>query len=213
MTTDSTEYTSTSTYPANETLYWRVRGNDTNTRHPGLNWSAVQTFKRTLPVPSPLSSNPFSTTVIPSLGWSPVTGAVGYEEHWEEPDGKSKVFKTESPADALVWWAGPGVWRWQVRALFPTGVAGALVPGAFTPLQPIAHTVVPPTGAVGVKSGGRIVISWEPQAYAKQYEVAISANETFSPASRDRQSHESDELGAQPGADEEVRTHDRCTGM
>ena len=39
----------------------------------------------------------------------------------------------------------------------------------------------PPSNAIGVKSGSRIVISWAPQAYAKQYEVAISTSETFSP--------------------------------
>ncbi len=125
VTTDSTSYTSSSTYPANETIYWRVRANDVNTHHPGLNWSAVQTFKRTLPVPQPLASNPFSSTAIPVLGWTAVTGAVGYEEHDEEPNGKTKDFQVGSPAETASLWAGPGIWRWKVRALFPTSLGAS----------------------------------------------------------------------------------------
>ncbi len=54
--------------------------------------------------------------------------------------------------------------------------------GSFYGPLAFAHTrPLRPSNAVGVKSGSRIVISWAPQAYAKQYEVAISASETFSP--------------------------------
>jgi hypothetical protein len=44
----------------------------------------------------------------------------------------------------------------------------------------LAHTVDPPAGAVGFKSGARIVISWNPEPYAKEYEVEISTTDTFS---------------------------------
>src|SRR5207244_2317023 len=39
VTTTSTAYTSVANYPANSTLFWRVRASDTNARNPGLNWS------------------------------------------------------------------------------------------------------------------------------------------------------------------------------
>jgi hypothetical protein len=186
--TDSTAYTSSSTYPADSTLYWRVRANDANT-HPnrkGLNWSQVQTFRRTLPVPAPAADNVTSSEAIPVRSWTPVTGAVAYDVHVELPDGTRKDFTTRSPAITSTQWDGPGFFRWQVRAEFPTSGL-ATVPGAyFEPPQPLAHTVAPPAGAVGVKSGSRIVISWRPQAYAKQYQVAISTSETFKPAIQSR---------------------------
>jgi hypothetical protein len=56
ITTDSTAYTSSSTYPSNITLYWRVRAD--NAKGAGLNWSSAQTFRKTLPVPSPTAGTP-----------------------------------------------------------------------------------------------------------------------------------------------------------
>lgn len=180
VTTDSTAYTSSSTYPAYETLYWRVRANDTNPHHPGLNWSAVQTFKRTLPAPAPLASNPTSGEAIPALEFTPVPGATAYDVHVEQPNGTTKDFKSRSTSFTAQKWEGPGVWRFSARAEFPTS-GSTTVPGSYYAPQPFAHTVAPPTGVRGVKAGSRIVISWNPQAYAKQYEVAISTNERFNP--------------------------------
>lgn len=177
--TDSTSYTAAKTYPANTTLYWRVRANDVNEdNHEGLNWSAQQTFKRTLPTPVPSSSNPTSTESIPAFDFSAVTGATGYEVHVEEPDGLSKEFSFDSTAFTPTEWYGPGVWRWQVRAQFPTNGFGS-VPGPYSAPQAVAHTEGKPSGVVGEKSGSRIVISWNPVPYAKEYEVEISDVNTF----------------------------------
>jgi hypothetical protein len=44
VTTDETAYTSSTTYPPNTVLYWRVRADDWIGQ--GLNWSAVQTFTK-----------------------------------------------------------------------------------------------------------------------------------------------------------------------
>jgi hypothetical protein len=179
VTTASTAYTSVATYPADTTLYWRVRANDANKR--GLNWSAKQAFSHTLPVPTPAPSNLTGGEAIPVLTWTPVTGATGYDVHVEQPDGTTRDFTSASPAFTATEWAGPGNWRWQARAEFPKGVAGT-IPGGYFSLRPFAHTIGLPTGASGVRSGSRIVISWHPQAYAKQYEVAISTSETFRPS-------------------------------
>jgi hypothetical protein len=178
--TDSTSYTSSSTYPANATLYWRVRANDADEHleHEGLNWSPTQTFRRTLPAPSPSAGNPTSGQAIPILTWDPVPGATAYEVHGEQPDGSTKEFTFDSTAFTASEWDGPGIWRWQVRALFPTSGFGT-VPGPYFAPQPFAHTMDPPAGAVGVKSGSRIVISWEPEPYAKEYEIQIATTDTF----------------------------------
>jgi hypothetical protein len=178
-TTDSTAYTSSATYPAYGTLYWRVRANDAAKVHEGLSWSATQSFTRTLPLTSPLGTTPSESEQIPVLSWQPVLGAVGYGIHIEQPGGTTKNFTTESTAFTATEWDGPGIWRWQVQALFPTSNSSTVSGGYFAP-QSLAHTVAQPRGATGVKSGARIVISWDPQAYAKEYEVAISTNETFS---------------------------------
>jgi hypothetical protein len=179
VTTDTTAYTSSATYPAFATLYWRVRGNDLNKHHPGLAWSSTQTFTRGLPTPQPLASNPRGGEAIPVLSWTAVPGALGYEVHAEQPDGTTKDFKVESTAFTVTQWDGPGVWRWQARALFPTATAAPVAGGYFEP-QPFAHTLGPPPNARGTKSGSRIVISWSPEAYANKYEVGLSTDEAFS---------------------------------
>jgi hypothetical protein len=178
--TDSTAYTSSSTYPADVTLYWRVRANDTNTRNEGLNWSSVQTFRRTLPVPSPAAGNPTVSEAITALSWTPVTGATAYDLHVEQPDGTTKDWTVDSTSATPTEWTGPGIWRWQVRSEFPTG-GFTTVPGGYSTLQSLVHLFAAPTGAVGVKSGGRIVVSWNAEPYAREYEVQVSTSDTFSP--------------------------------
>lgn len=178
VTTDSTAYTSFSTYPADATLYWRVRANDVN-KH-GLNWSAPQVFRHILPAPAWLASNLTSGETIPALEFTPVPGASAYDVHVELPNGTTKDFKSRSTSFTAEKWEGPGVFRFSARAEFP-GSGSSTVPGSYYAPQPFAHTTAPPPGALGVKTGSRIVISWNPHAYAKQYEVAISTNERFTP--------------------------------
>ena len=47
---------STTTYPAQSTLYWRVQANDYNTN--ALTWSSTGTFKQVLPTPQSLRTAP-----------------------------------------------------------------------------------------------------------------------------------------------------------
>jgi hypothetical protein len=177
--TDSTAFTSSSTYPANVTLYWRVRANDANSHNEGLNWSPVQTFRRTLPVPTPSPENATSGQGIPVRAWSPVLGAIGYQVHVEQPDGTTEDGKVASTAFTPTRYYGTGIWRWQVRAMFPSSGFGSVTGGYFAP-QPFVRTLAPPTGAAGIKSGSRITISWNPDQYAREYQVDFSTNETFS---------------------------------
>jgi hypothetical protein len=175
VTTDATAYTSSSTYPADTVVYWRVRANDWNGQ--GLNWSSTQTFVRRLPVPSP---TPGATggSGIPPLSWTPVQGAISYDMHVEQPDGATKDFNFESPSATIVKYYGTGIWRWQVRAEFPTGLGGK-VAGGYSAPQPFLLTLEPPSGARGVKTGTRLVVSWNPDPAAKQYEVEVSTTDGF----------------------------------
>src|SRR5204863_3744439 len=65
VVTDATAFTSSSTYPADSTLYWRVRANDE--RGIGLTWSNIETFTRQLPAPQPDTDNPTGGRTIPLL--------------------------------------------------------------------------------------------------------------------------------------------------
>jgi hypothetical protein len=174
--TDATAYTSNSTYPADRQLYWRVRANDWTGQ--GLNWSATQTFVRSLPVPVPSQHNATRGEPIPVLNWAPVQGATGYEVHVDWVNGTTSNLSLTAPAFTPVAWYGVGVWRWQVRADFPT-TTGASATSGYSPSQVFVRTLNPPTGAHGVKSAHRLVISWNPDPAAKQYEVDVSSTDGF----------------------------------
>jgi hypothetical protein len=176
--TDSTAYTSSSTYPPSVVLYWRVRANDTNTHTEGLHWSAVQTFRRTLTTPTP-TGNPAGGQAIPVLSWTPVTGAIAYEVHIELANGVTKDLTVHSTSFTPTETYGPGIWRWGVRAAFPTNSFGTISSGYSEP-SPFVATLAPPGGAVGVKAGSRTTISWTPDPYAREYEVQIATSDTFS---------------------------------
>lgn len=186
-TTAATAYTSSSTYPAGVPLYWRVRANDW--RGQGLKWSCAngidyhgcppQSFFRTLPAPGSPTSNPFGGESIPVLNWSPVPGAVGYELHVDKVNGQATTISVPAGAGTPTEWYGVGVWRWQVRADFPGMVSGQTVTGSFSGLQAFVRTLTGPGGARGVKSGPRLVISWNPDPAAKRYQVDLSTTDSF----------------------------------
>jgi hypothetical protein len=177
VTTDSTAFTSSSTYPADIVLYWRVRANDWTGQ--GLNWSVVATFRRTLPIPVPAANNPTGGQAIPALSWAPVQGAVSYDLHVDQQDGTTRDFTVNSTSFTPTLFYGVGVWRWQVRADFPTANF-TTVAGGYSPLQTFVRKIAPPAGAVGTKSGTRIVLSWHPDLAAKQYQVDLSTTNGFS---------------------------------
>jgi hypothetical protein len=177
VTTDATAYTSSSTYPADTVLYWRVRANDWTGQ--GLNWSPARTFVRRLPVPTPAASAPTTSTGIPPISWSPVLGAISYDIHVEQPDGTHSDFSSESSTATFEKYWGTGIGRWQVRAEFPTSAAGGKVAGGYSPPQSILLTLAAPRSARGVKAGSRFVVSWAADANAKRYQVEISTTTGF----------------------------------
>jgi hypothetical protein len=177
ITTDATAYTSSSTYPADTVLYWRVRGNDTNGQ--GLNWSQVGTFTRRLPASSPAAGNPTAGDGLPPVSWAAVPGAISYDVHIDQGDGTSTDSTVDSTAFAPTERHGIGTIHWQVRPVFPTTSFSKVTGGFFAP-QPFLLSLGPPTGARGVKTGSRLVISWNPDGAAKQYQVDVSTTDGFS---------------------------------
>jgi hypothetical protein len=180
VTTTSTAYTSSSTYPADTLIYWRVRASVEATKpqtDPKLTYSETQTFQRRLPAPDPAGGNPAGGSDIPVLSWTPVEGAVSYGLHVDQSDGTAKDFTLESTSFTPTQFYGTGIWRWRVRANFPAKT-GSVSSGYFAPQQYV-RTIPAPTGARAVKTGSRLLIFWDPNRIAKRYKAEISSTSGF----------------------------------
>jgi hypothetical protein len=174
--TDGTAYTSNSTYPADTALYWRVRANDWAGQ--GLNWSPTQSFVMRLPAPTLDPLGPTTLLGIPPITWSYVQGAIGYEMHVEQPGGKGEDFAIESPSASVISYYGTGIAHYQVRATFPTSGA-TKVSGPYSRKESTLLLLSAPRNVRGVKTGSRLLITWQPEADAKQYEVQIGTTSGF----------------------------------
>jgi hypothetical protein len=170
--TGSTGYVSTTTYPAQSTLYWRVQANDAQDR--ALTWSSTGTFKQVLPVPHPVAGTT-SGDVIPTLRWTPVNGAIGYDVHVVLPDGSPKDFHVFTPAMVPVGLAGAGAFHWQVRADFSGAGAGpysALV-SFERDLNPVTHTAL-------ARNSHAMIFSWQGRPGLEEYIVQVASRPDFS---------------------------------
>ncbi|MEP6909497.1 MAG: hypothetical protein ABI896_03580 [Actinomycetota bacterium] len=178
VTTGSTSYTPFTTHPADTTLYWRVRADDENLI--GLNWSAVRTFQRRLPTPTPSSTNVMSSDFTPAWTWSNVTGASGYTFSMDGPTGEHQEWPSlRMPTVAFVYLFGPGIWRWRVRAEFPK-VSYGTVAGPWSSYVPFTRTLSEPSGAKTGQSGNHVLLAWNWKLGAKNYRVQVSSTPDFS---------------------------------
>jgi hypothetical protein len=176
VTTNATGYTSSTNYPADSALYWRVRANDEN--KVGLSWSWVGTFVRRLPAPVPDSDNPTSGETIPVLSWSPVQGATSYDLHVDQSDGTTRDFTLRSHSATPIIFYGTGVWHWQVRARFPKSGFGE-TPGPYFRPQPYARRIDIPPGPSHINEPHRMLLSWDPARMVKEYRVQLSNTSSF----------------------------------
>jgi large repetitive protein len=180
QTTDSTAYTSNTTYPADTVLYWRVRADaEDGSGVVGLAWSAPLTFQRQLPAPTPDPSNPTGGPSIPTLAWSPIPGAVSYDVHVEEADGDARNFPNlPSHAFTPTKMTGVGIFRVQARANFPTP-SGSVVHGPYSPLMSFARTIPEPGGATTDSGPSHVLLGWNARAGAKEYRVEVAGRPDF----------------------------------
>jgi hypothetical protein len=174
--TASTAYTSSTTYPADSELFWRVRADDENGL--GLAWSSVGTFRRRLPIPVPSPDNPTRGETFPVLSWSPVPGAVSYDFHLEEEDGDKTDFTVRATAASFTTLYGLGNFRWQVRANFPKLLFGT-VSGGWSPVQTFTRFIDPPSAARLTSDRTRVLLTWDPSPAAKRYLVEFSETNSF----------------------------------
>jgi len=176
VTTDSTAYSSNTTYPADTVLYWRVRANDENGI--GLSWSTAGSFQKTLARPDG-SGNAAQGDTIPTWTWSAVPGAVAYDIAVDLPNGTHREldgFRTPAFTPTLMY--GTGIFRWSVRAEYPHAPYG-FTPGPWSSSYPFAKTIREPTGAHAESANDSLVLVWSPKPGAKRYRVQLSGTQDF----------------------------------
>jgi hypothetical protein len=181
VTTDSTAYSSNTTYPADTTLYWRVRANDENGI--GLTWSsavtASGTFRKRLATPVGSAGNPTQGDAIPTWTWNVVPGAVSYDVSADLPDGThTDLTGRRTPAVTPVLMYGTGIFHWRVRAEFPRSPFG-LTPGPYSTTYSFTRTIREPTGAHADFDRDHVLLSWDSKSGARRYRVQISGTPDF----------------------------------
>jgi hypothetical protein len=189
VTTDSTAYTSDTSYPADTVLYWRVRAEDEN--HVGLSWSCerdaaagctagnTKKFRKLLRKPEVTSKLIETGDYIPTWTWKPTAGAVSYDVAADLPDGTHRDLKgIRTPAFTPTLMYGTGVFRWSVRANFPT-LTSRPISGPYSDTASFTRTIGEPGGAHADVSKKHILLLWEPKAGAKAYNVEISERRDF----------------------------------
>jgi hypothetical protein len=175
--TNSTAYTSETTYEADKVLYWRVRPlDDTNT---ALTWSETRTLQRKLPKPVWDSGLPTAGATTPTFTWAPITGAISYDISADLPDGTHKQFNDLSAA-ALTWvfFYGVGPFDQQVRANFPS-MTGTPTHGPWSTTHRFTRTIPAPANPIASVSKSGLSFSWQPRAEAREYRLQVSKTSDF----------------------------------
>lgn len=178
VTTDSTAYTTNTTYPADTVLYWRVRADDEN--GVGLTWSTTGTFQKKLAAPALSASNPTAGEFLPVWQWSPVDGAASYDIQLDKPNGDSQTFTGyQTPAGSFKTLTGTGIFHWRVRAEFPNQNFGT-TPGPWSATGAFTREIGEPGGLKTDAAPDHVLFSWNPKFGVKQYRVEVSGRPDFS---------------------------------
>jgi hypothetical protein len=176
VTTASTAYTSSTSYPADTLLYWRVRADDENLV--GLRWSDVGSFQRRLPIPVPTFDSA-AGDMFPLMSWSAIQGAVSYRLAVDEPDGEHFEYDDfRSAAASFSKMTGTGIAGIRVRANFPTKT-GLTTAGPWSSTVQFTRTMGEPTGAATDASTDHLVFMWDAKPSTKQYRVLVANREDF----------------------------------
>jgi protein-S-isoprenylcysteine O-methyltransferase Ste14 len=175
--TNSTAFTSNTTYPADTVLYWRVRADDENLI--GLTWSTTGTFQKRLETPRPSPANPTRGDYIPTWTWDPVPGSVSYDVQVDLPDGTQRTlsgFRTAAMTPIVMY--GTGVFRWRVRANYPRQPFGT-VTGPYSGTHVFTRTIAEPTGVRSEAGSKYPLLLWDPKPGPKSYRLQVSKRADF----------------------------------
>ncbi|MDX6484458.1 MAG: large repetitive protein, partial [Gaiellaceae bacterium] len=181
VTTSSTAYTSSTPYPVDTVLYWRVRAEQLQVlkgSRVDLRWSDVGSFRRRLPAPALAADIPLKGELPPALTWTPVPGAISYDLHIDQADGQSNDFNVKSPAGTFTRFFGIGTFKYRVRANF--AARSGEVASAYSAPRDFTRIISPPPGPRVTRSKTRLTFGWGPAAAATSYQVDVSTSESFS---------------------------------
>ena len=154
-------------YPANKTLYWRVRAE----------WRALPPTspspgrRRAVPEAAPDagagSGQPDRRRAHPDVELELGAGRGLLRLHAEESDGDQQTF-SNFPSHAFTPTAmtGLGMFHLKVRANFPTET-GPTVDGPYSPLMSFARTMPEPNGPTSTVSPNHLLLSWLARAGAE----------------------------------------------
>jgi hypothetical protein len=173
--TASTAYAAPA-YPVDSVLYWRVRARDANDIE--LNWSETRRFQRLLDRPALDAANPTAGSTIPMLAWAPVPGAVSYGFHVDKVNGGTADFTVTSPRFTPTEFYGNGIWKWRVRANFPSSTA-TTVSGPYTAPQDYVRRLLPPGRARATITAKRVLFSWDADGAGREYRLQVARDDSF----------------------------------
>jgi hypothetical protein len=157
----------------------RADAENSTTTMVGLTWSETGTFTKQLPKPVLDPDNPTSGSLLPTIRWSTVPGAVSYDVHLVEPDGDESTFSNiPAPAGTFTKLTGVGVASWEVRANFPTD-SSAVVHGPYSLPGTFTHTIPEPANATEEAGDRRLLFNWDPRPRADHYRVQVSTRADF----------------------------------
>jgi hypothetical protein len=177
VVTDATSYTSSSTYPADTLLYWRVRADDENLV--GLTWSATGTFEKKLTAPARTAGTPTGGDFLPTWSWDPIQGALSYDVSADLPDGTHRdLTGLRMAALTPIKMYGTGVFHWRVRANFPKSTFGT-VSGPFSPTYAFARTIGEPGHPHADGSPHHVLLTWDAKLGVRNYRVQVSSRRDF----------------------------------
>ena len=193
VTTVQRQYVPKVQLPTQTQLYWRVRATGG-----GETWTTTLFSRTTVGAPTligPADAEELTQPDEPvTLSWQPVPGAESYDvQYGTDPNFVDQTTtKSVEGSSYVVALQTPGTYVWRVRGVLGNGVFTAWSGGA-GPLPPArtykvmgldTASAVPPTSPPDDPNQALtdVVLDWEPIKGAKSYELQISTDLEFPPA-------------------------------
>ena len=193
VTTVQRQYVPKIQLPTGTQLYWRVRGTGG-----GETWTTTSFSRNTVGAPTLIGPADAAELTQPdnpvTLSWQPVPGADSYDvQYGTDPNFVDQTTtKSVEGSSYVVPLQTPGTYVWRVRGVLANGVFTAWS-GGTNPLPPARtykvmglanDSAIPPTSPPDDANQALtdVVLDWEPIKGAKSYEIQVSTDALFPPA-------------------------------
>lgn len=132
-------------------------------------------FTPTAPVPTSPINGASVTTLLPSLTWSNLSGATGYEVRYGLSNPPTRLVAVTTNTYVFVQPLAIGTWHWQVRAKDSQNQWGVWSDVATFNLDSATGGAPRPAAQVS----GTVTFTWNPQSWVQGYQVQVSSNSSF----------------------------------